>query len=680
MSASDRDRDADPADLARRLRRVRVVAHLGRQVERDRQAGLALLEQVAEPAVRLLGGREAGVLAHRPEPASGTSSAWTPRVNGDSPGRPRSRSGSKPSAVEVVGGVEVGDLEVASSSRTARGAPAPSRSAFARGRRRASARHRVAASLTRCTASRSPSSIVSPAPTATRSTRAGPRRPELVLHLHRLDDEQRRAGLDLVAGRDRDRGDPARDDRPGPRAARWPPPRRASRVARSPQRRPGRRPRPRARTASRRRRPRRPTGHPASRRAGPTVRPAVAAVGAVDDGTARRRAARRDLARVVGRDDDRPVGRQAAGERRRDADARRVIAATGRPPAPAVARPGRTAARRSAAVAGACRRSAAAGGGRGRRRPGRGLERAAARSASTIGAHSSATQSIDRSPARNPAWRATNRWNGSVVWMPVTTVSSRARAQPGDRRGPVGVDDHELGDERVVVRRDPVARPDAGVDPDARPGRHLPAADPARRRGEVAGRVLGREADLDRVAVGRRGALGRGEHARRQRAAGGDPELLADDVDAGDELGHAVLDLEPGVDLEEPEPAVRVEQELDGRGVDEPGRLARPGPPAAWSSRRCVLVRPGAGDSSTSFWWRRWSEQSRSPRATIVPVGVAEQLDLDVAGRPDLALEVDGAVAERRPRLGRAGGQRRGQLARPRRPGACPGRRRRPRP
>ena len=33
------------------------------------------------------------------------------------------------------------------------------------------------------------------------------------------------------------------------------------------------------------------------------------------------------------------------------------------------------------------------------------------------------------------------------------------------------------------------------------------------------------------------------------------------------QLGHAVLDLEARIDLEEPEPSVRVEQELGGRGV-----------------------------------------------------------------------------------------------------------------
>ncbi len=33
------------------------------------------------------------------------------------------------------------------------------------------------------------------------------------------------------------------------------------------------------------------------------------------------------------------------------------------------------------------------------------------------------------------------------------------------------------------------------------------------------------------------------------------------------------------------------------------------------------------------FWWRRWIEHSRSPRCTSVAVAVAEDLDLDVAGR-----------------------------------------------
>src|SRR5439155_2274721 len=64
------DRDARPADLAGRPRVVGVVAELRREVERDGEAGLAALEQVAEAFVRLLGRAEAGVLADRPRPAA----------------------------------------------------------------------------------------------------------------------------------------------------------------------------------------------------------------------------------------------------------------------------------------------------------------------------------------------------------------------------------------------------------------------------------------------------------------------------------------------------------------------------------------------------------------------------------------------------------------------------------
>ena len=64
------DGDADLADLARGHRVVGVVADLGRQVEGDGEAGLALVEEVAVAAVRLLGVAEAGVLAHRPEAAA----------------------------------------------------------------------------------------------------------------------------------------------------------------------------------------------------------------------------------------------------------------------------------------------------------------------------------------------------------------------------------------------------------------------------------------------------------------------------------------------------------------------------------------------------------------------------------------------------------------------------------
>ena len=52
----------------------------------------------------------------------------------------------------------------------------------------------------------------------------------------------------------------------------------------------------------------------------------------------------------------------------------------------------------------------------------------------------------------------------------------------------------------------------------------------------------------------------------RQRLAGGDADLLAHEVDAGDQLGDRVLDLEAGVHLDEVELAVLV-QELEGAGA-----------------------------------------------------------------------------------------------------------------
>ena len=62
------DRNPDPSRLGSGPLVIGVVAHLGREVEGDRQPGLAGVEQVAEPLVRRLGAAETGVLAHGPEP------------------------------------------------------------------------------------------------------------------------------------------------------------------------------------------------------------------------------------------------------------------------------------------------------------------------------------------------------------------------------------------------------------------------------------------------------------------------------------------------------------------------------------------------------------------------------------------------------------------------------------
>ena len=104
-----------------------------------------------------------------------------------------------------------------------------------------------------------------------------------------------------------------------------------------------------------------------------------------------------------------------------------------------------------------------------------------------------------------------------------------------------------------------------------------------------------------------------------QRLAGGDAQLLAHEVEAGDQLRDRVLDLQARVDLDEVEVAVAVEQELDRAGVlvaglarDRDGRRAQ-------ALRAAPASTAGEGDSSTSFWLRRWIEHSRSPRWTTLP-------------------------------------------------------------
>ena len=142
-----------------------------------------------------------------------------------------------------------------------------------------------------------------------------------------------------------------------------------------------------------------------------------------------------------------------------------------------------------------------------------------------------------------------------------------------------------------------------------------------------------------------RGASAAGSKPGRQ--AGRDPQLLLDQVDAVDELGDRVLDLQPGVHLQEEELAGgRVEQALDGARVAVADRLAGPDRPRPAAGARSSASTAGDGDSSTSFWLRRCTEHSRSPSATHGAVGQAEDLHLDVAYPREVALDQHRAVAE----------------------------------
>jgi hypothetical protein len=105
-----------------------------------------------------------------------------------------------------------------------------------------------------------------------------------------------------------------------------------------------------------------------------------------------------------------------------------------------------------------------------------------------------------------------------------------------------------------------------------------------------------------------------------------------------------MLDLQAGVHLDEEELAVFPE-EFDGADA-EVADLRRWPRLTSRRWRRGSADRAGEGASSSTFWWRRCSEQSRSPRWTTLPWLSAMTWKLDVARLLEVALHIDRAVAE----------------------------------
>ena len=101
MSSSESIATPSRPTSPERARMVGVVAHQRRHVERGREAGLAVVEQVAEALVRLLGGAEAGELPHRPELAAVHRRIDAARERDRRPGS-RGRARSRPSTVSGV--------------------------------------------------------------------------------------------------------------------------------------------------------------------------------------------------------------------------------------------------------------------------------------------------------------------------------------------------------------------------------------------------------------------------------------------------------------------------------------------------------------------------------------------------------------------------------------------------
>ncbi len=85
-----------------------------------------------------------------------------------------------------------------------------------------------------------------------------------------------------------------------------------------------------------------------------------------------------------------------------------------------------------------------------------------------------------------------------------------------------------------------------------------------------------------------------------KRRAGGDPDLLDDEVDAGDHLGDGVLDLKARVHLDEIELAGLV-KELDGSDARDSEACAWPAATVSPICTRSLSFSAGEGASSQSF-------------------------------------------------------------------------------
>ena len=252
------------------------------------------------------------------------------------------------------------------------------------------------------------------------------------------------------------------------------------------------------------------------------------------------------------------------------------------------------------------------------------------RSSVSVRACAVANHRLADQPAQEPQVRGQTQHDGLV---------ERPR-QAVERICPVVPARDDLGEHRIEPATDLVALGDAGIDPDALPGRPSKALDaPGRGQEPVLG-ILGVEADLDRVAVQVDVGL-----RETQRFARGDAELVGDQVAARRELGDRVLDLEPRVHLEERERASVVQQELAGPGAHiADGAREREGRFAHRSAQRGVDG--GGGRLLEHLLVAPLDRAVALAEVDAVALAVEQDLDLDVPGAFEESLEDQSVVVE----------------------------------
>ena len=247
----------------------------------------------------------------------------------------------------------------------------------------------------------------------------------------------------------------------------------------------------------------------------------------------------------------------------------------------------------------------------------------------------------------------------AVGGHPANVQSLQGQGQSSRRLGPAGGVGDDLGQHRVEVEPDFAAGLDAAVPPHGRVHRGSEGSQGAHCGQEAGRRVLGIEAGLDGVA--RESDVGLGV---AQRLAGGDPQLLADQVDSRHLLGDRVLHLQAGVHLQEEELAgVVVDQQLHRPRRDVADRPGQPHRGVAHGGPQGIVDRDG----------RRLLDDllvaaldGALPLTEMddIAVGIAQDLDLHMAAPAQVALQEHGVIAEAAQRLAPGSGHGLGEVGR----------------
>ena len=201
--------------------------------------------------------------------------------------------------------------------------------------------------------------------------------------------------------------------------------------------------------------------------------------------------------------------------------------------------------------------------------------------------------------------------------------------------------DDQLADHRVVVRRDAVAFVDVRVDAHSGAAGESQFRDRTRTASKIVVWVFGVDADFDGVAAALDVFL-----LPRQRFTGGDSDLSLDQIGVGDQFGDGVLDLDAGVDFDEVEIVVLIDDELAGAGVRVVRGLREShGGIADFFADGFRQVR--AGRFLDQLLVLALHRAIAFPQVDDVAVRVGDELHLDVPRVLDVLLHVHAGVLER---------------------------------